>query len=157
MRWHFSGQRWEWSDGCVTLSYKIQFQAKSWETRTRWHNLGTTAKQAALVWAHVAKRRQWLHEEIYGVWSGGCQTILLLLHPFSGTTQVSQYQKGKTNLDLLEQEIVSGSDISWDICKCTSPQTDNHASILPLSFLQARCPSCRPTNGVKAPKACVPY
>jgi len=26
---------------------------------------------------------------------------------------VSQNQKGKTNLDLLEQEIVSGSSISW--------------------------------------------
>jgi len=26
---------------------------------------------------------------------------------------VSQYQKGKTNLDLLEQEIVNGSGISW--------------------------------------------
>jgi len=30
---------------------------------------------------------------------------------------VSQYQKGKTNLDLLEQEMVSGSGISWAICK----------------------------------------
>jgi len=27
------------------------------------------------------------------------------------------YLKGKTNLDSLEQEIVSGSDISWAICK----------------------------------------
>jgi len=40
----------------------------------------------------------------------------------SGTTQVSRYQKGKTgkvktNLDLLEQEIVSGSGICWAICK----------------------------------------
>ena len=40
----------------------------------------------------------------------------------SGTTRVSRYQKGKTrkvktNLDLLEQEIVSGSGISWAICK----------------------------------------
>jgi len=33
----------------------------------------------------------------------------------SGTTRVSRYQKGKTNLDLLEQEIVSGSGISWAI------------------------------------------
>jgi len=32
--------------------------------------------------------------------------------PLSGTTQVSQYQKGKTNLDLLKQETVSGSGIS---------------------------------------------
>jgi len=36
---------------------------------------------------------------------------------------------------------------------CTSPQTDNHTSTPPLSFLQAGCPSCRPTNSVKALKA----
>jgi len=40
-------------------------------------------------------------------------------HPFNGlfsrTTQVSQYQKGKANLDLLKQKTVSGSDISWAI------------------------------------------
>jgi len=36
---------------------------------------------------------------------------------------------------------------------CTSPQTDNHASTPPLSFLQARCPSCHPTNSIKALKA----
>ena len=41
-------------------------------------------------------------------------TALLIL---SGTTRVSRYQKGKTNLDLLEQEMVSGSGISWAICK----------------------------------------
>jgi len=35
---------------------------------------------------------------------------------------------------------------------CTSLQTDNHASTPPLSFLQDRCPSCRPTNSVKAQK-----
>jgi len=31
-------------------------------------------------------------------------------------------------------------------------QTDNHISTPPLSFLQAGCPSCRPTNSVKALK-----
>jgi len=36
---------------------------------------------------------------------------------------------------------------------CTSLQTDNHASTPPLSFLQAGCPSCRPTNSVTALKA----
>jgi len=36
---------------------------------------------------------------------------------------------------------------------CTSLQTDNHASTPLLSFLQAGCPSCRPTNSVKALKA----
>ena len=38
---------------------------------------------------------------------------------------------------------------------CTSLQTDNHASTPPLSLLQAGCPSCRPTNSVKALKACM--
>jgi len=36
---------------------------------------------------------------------------------------------------------------------CTSLQTDNHASTPSLSFLQAGCPSCCPTNTVKALKA----
>jgi len=36
---------------------------------------------------------------------------------------------------------------------CTLLQIDNHASTPPLRFLQAGCPSCRPTNSVKALKA----
>jgi len=74
--------------------------------------------------------------------------------PFSGTTQVSRYQKGKTNLDFSEAR---DSEWQWHqlghMQVCTSLQTDNHASTPPLSFLQAGCPSCRPTNSVKALKA----
>jgi len=75
----------------------------------------------------------------------------------SGTTRVSRYQKGKTwkvktNLDLLEQEIVSGS-ASAGLYASVHLIPDNHTNIPPLSFLQARCPSCRPTNSVKALKA----
>jgi len=33
---------------------------------------------------------------------------------------------------------------------CTLLQTDNHANTSPLSFLQAGCPSCHPTNSIKA-------
>jgi len=49
-------------------------------------------------------------------------TVLLLFWDMSGTTRVSRYQKGKTrtvktNLDLLQQEIVSSSGICWAICK----------------------------------------
>jgi len=52
-------------------------------------------------------------------------TILLLFWNMSGTTRVSRYQKGKTskgktNLDLLEQEIVSGSGICWAMCNAYS-------------------------------------
>jgi len=71
--------------------------------------------------------------------------------PFSRTTQVSRYQKGKTNLDFTEAR---DSEWQWHHLEhmqvCTSLQTDNHANTPPLSFLQAGCPSCRPTNSVKA-------
>jgi len=74
--------------------------------------------------------------------------------PFSGTTQVSQYEKGKTNLDFTEAR---DSEWQWHqlghMQVCTSLQTDNHISTPPLSFLQAGCPSCHPTNSVKALKA----
>ena len=83
---------------------------------------------------------------------------LLLLHtfngPLSGTTRVSRYQKGKTNLDSTEAR---DSEWQWHqlgrMQVCTSLQTDNHASTPPLSFLHAGCPSCCPTNSVKALKA----
>ena len=56
-----------------------------------------------------------------------------LLHPFngplSGTTQVSQYQKGKTKLDFTEAR---DSEWQWHqlghMQVCISLQTDNHAS-----------------------------
>jgi len=72
----------------------------------------------------------------------------------SGTTLVSRYQKGKTNLDFTEAR---DSEWQWHQLEhmqvCTLLQTDNHANTPPLSFLQAGCPSCRPTNSVKALKA----
>jgi len=59
---------------------------------------------------------------------------------------VSRYQKGKTNLDFTEAR-----DGEWQWHQvCTSLQTDNHASTPSLKFLQAGCPSCHPTNSVKA-------
>ena len=75
------------------------------------------------------------------------------LWTLSGTTQVSWYQKGKTNLDLLEQETVSGSGISWTICK-SAPRPGQITMPSPhhSGFLQAGCPSCHPTNSVSALK-----
>ena len=58
--------------------------------------------------------------------------------PFSGTTRVSRYQKGKTNLDFTEAR---DSEWQWHLLghmqDCTVLQTDNHASTPPLSFLQS--------------------
>jgi len=61
-----------------------------------------------------------MHNKLYCI-------LLLLLQPFYGSLdsvrdypgELSRYQKGKTktNLDFLEQETVSGSGISWAICK----------------------------------------
>ena len=73
--------------------------------------------------------------------------------PFSGTTLVSLYQKGKTNLDLLKQETVSGSGISWAICKSAHRSRQITMPAHHHSFLQAGCPSCRPTNSIEALKA----
>ena len=93
----------------------------------------------------------------FGLWtcmSPSTHTHTRLTAGFSGTTQVSRYQKGKTNLDFTEAR---DSEWQWHqlghMQVCTLLQTDNHASTPPLSFLQAGCPSCRPTNSVKALKA----
>jgi len=65
--------------------------------------------------------------------------------PFSGTTQMSRYQKGKTNLDFTEAR---DSEWQWhQLGRMTMPAP--HHSV----FLQAGCPSYRPTNSVKALKA----
>jgi len=62
---------------------------------------------------------------------------------------VSRYQKGKTNLDFTEAR---DSEWQWQQLEhmqvCTSLQTDSYANTPPVSFLQAGCPSCRPTNSV---------
>jgi len=69
---------------------------------------------------------------------------------------VSWYQKGKTKLDFTEARI---SEWQWHhldhVQVCTSLQTDNNTSTPLLSFLQAGCPSCCPTNSIKAMKALV--
>jgi len=74
--------------------------------------------------------------------------------PLSGTTRVSWYQKGKANLDFTEAK---DSEWQWHqlghMQLCISLQTDNHASTLPLKFLQTGCPFCHITNSVKALKA----
>jgi len=54
--------------------------------------------------------------------------------PFSWTTWVHQYQKGKTNLDFTEAR---ASEWQWHqlghMQACTSLQIDDHASTPPLS------------------------
>jgi len=67
--------------------------------------------------------------------------------PLSGTTQVSRYQKGKTNLDFTEAR-----DNEWQwhqlghMQVCTSLQTDNHASTPLLKFITGRMPFLPPNQ-----------
>jgi len=74
---------------------------------------------------------------------------------------VSQYQKGKTNLDFIGER-----DREWQwhqlshMQACTSLQTDNHASTSLLKFFTGRMPflqpnqQCQSTDGnIKALKA----
>ena len=71
-------------------------------------------------------------------------------HPFNGsltgTTQVSRYQKGKTDLDFIEAR---DSEWQWHqlghMQVWTSLQTDNHASTLPL-FFTGRMPFLPPNQ-----------
>ena len=72
--------------------------------------------------------------------------------PLSGTTRVSQYQKGKTIL--LEQETVSGSGISWAIGKSAprSRQITTPAPHHSVFYRPDALPAAKP-YGVKALKA----
>ena len=78
-------------------------------------------------------------------------TITTHTHTFngslSGNTRVSQYQKGKTNLDFTEAR---DSEWQWHqlghMQVCISLQTDNHTSTPPLSFYRPDAlPAAQPT------------
>ena len=78
-----------------------------------------------------------IHTRLTALWPG--------LPRWAGTRKV------KPIWILLKQEIVSGSDISWAICKSAlcSRQIATPAPQHSF-FLQTGCPSCRPTNSIKA-------
>jgi len=77
--------------------------------------------------------------------------ISQLTHPFngplSGTTRVSRYQEGKTNLDFTEAR---DSEWQWHqmghMQVCTSLRTDNHASTPPFRFFTGRMPFLPPNQ-----------
>ena len=69
---------------------------------------------------------------------------------FSRTTWVGRYQKDKPFWIFWSRDDGVAADHMQ--VTCTSLQTENHASISSLKFLPAECPSCHPTNSVKALK-----
>ena len=133
------------------------------------HRLNTTVTSYIIwnyahAWLFIASRKITVHHplEHFFHFISDVQTSGYMntkTHPFnrpvSRTIRVSRYQKGKNNLDFMEQT-ASGSGISWAVCKSapcyrqtTTPAP--HHSV----FLQAGCPSCHPTNSIKALKASV--
>jgi len=146
---------------CVCVSVCISW-SQPWALQNGWNNLDAVwgiewtqmgPRNHVLGGGHIPrdKGQFWQHTLLY-------RKLHTHTHPFhgplSGTTWVSRYQKNKTNLDFTEAR---DSEWQWHQLNhmqvCTSLQTDNHTSTPPLSFSQAGCPSCRPTNSVKALKA----
>ena len=77
-------------------------------------------------------------------------TVLLLFWNLSRITRVNRYRKGKnqeskTNLDLLKQEIVSGSGICWAICK-SAPHPRQPRQHPTTQFFTGRMPFLPPNQ-----------
>jgi len=87
--------------------------------------------------------------------------ILLLVWNLSGTTRVSRYQKGKTrkgktNLDLLEQEIVSGSGICLAVCK-SAPHPRQPRQHPTTQFFTGRMPFMPPNQQRQSTEGTLDY
>ena len=77
------------------------------------------------------------------------------LTPFSRTTWVIRQKKRKPSWIILEQEMM-GVAVASAGPLCKSLAAHSRQITMPLahhSVLQARCPSCRPTDSVNALKA----
>jgi len=95
-------------------------------------------------------RKQWKFDQMHKIylWQGivvtffsfgGHATCHTHTQPFNGpftrTSWVSRYQKGKTNLILVKQEMVSVNGISWAICNsapCQHPITQFFTGRMPF-------------------------
>ena len=107
----------------ISWSRIKSFVQISW--RRRLHSI-------AVIWRRQTAG-QWTHQLRHPVQRARARAFN---GPLSRTTRVSQYQKGKTNLDFIVARAVSGGGVSMGhMPVCTSLQTDNHASTLPLGFL----------------------
>jgi len=132
---------WQWHQlGCMQVCTQVvQDKGATW---MRWYQKGKTNLDFT-----EARDSEWQCHQL------GCMQVCTQVVQDKETTWVRWYQKGKTNLDFTE---VRDSEWQWhqlgNMQVCISLQTDNHASTPPLSFLQARCHSCRPTDSIKALK-----
>ena len=149
-----------WADNVALPAFAAACHAAEWQAAK--HRLCSTDRHCLLDSPTAANLQQWraaaecwdrqtdarqLHRPCSAYYAGSTNMLnndaRTHTHPFkgpfSGTTRVSWYQKGKTNLDFTEAR---DSEWQWHqlghMQVCTKLLTDNHAS---------------PTNSVKALKA----
>ena len=102
---------------------------------------------------------------LYSLWCELCYSTIThtYAHPFNGPLSRrlglpgwAGTRKVKPIWILLKQKAVSGSGISWAICK-SAPRSRQITTPSPhhSRFLQAGCPSCRAANSIKALKAII--
>jgi len=115
------------------LGHTIRFQAAFWWKASIVLTLADSKVQISVAYSKTDKTTQ-THTHQFN-------------NPLSRTTQVSWYQKGKTNLDFTEAR---NSRWQWHqlghMQVCTSLQTDNHASTPPLNFSTGRMPFLPPNQ-----------
>jgi len=107
---------------------------------------------------HLCSHRPY-RVDCHGVTMGMYHCALENTHPFngpfSGTTRVRRYQKGKINLDFTEAR---NSKWQWHQLDLSAPRSRQITMPAPhRSVFYSGCPSCHPTNSVKALKANILY
>ena len=115
-------------------------------------------KSGRLEWSPVHRSEKFWHENAARLNEKNFELLKSVAHsvcithprpfkgPLSWTTRVSRYQKGKTNLDFTKQETVSGSRISWDICKSATRTRQITTPAPHHSFFSVRMPFLPPNQ-----------
>ena len=154
-----NGSKWSllsiWVKTLIRLGY-----GKTWKMPFFRNIIKPVAKTPRSHWRMLAK--EITDKDIYHILVCGnmsCSDCDTHTHPFNGPfcpglPKWAGTRKVKPIWILLKQETVSGSGISWGTCK-SAPHSRQITMPVPhhSRFLQAGCPSCRPTNSVKALKA----
>jgi len=133
------------SSQCTDIAVYSNYCMLVWTNDRTLHDWQAVADSG---WLLICRRRHGLFVKCTFIHSTHTHTLTHPVNgPLSGTTRVSRYQKGKTNLDFTEAR-----DSEWQRNQlghmqiCTSLQTNNHASTPPLSFYRPDAlPAAQPT------------
>ena len=132
--------------GCCEMFRGLTFLEHSVGYIARWKSEKTTLNENAVILHRWYIYRQiYTHAYVYNVHDTHTHTRLTALFP--GLSGWAGTRKVKPIWILLKQETVSGSGISWAICKSASRSRQITMPVLHYSsFLQGGCPFCRPNQ-----------